>query len=147
MDKTVLDEEFRYENGKLYNKRFRGGTAFEGVEAGSIGQEGYRQLNVFNKTYRTHRVIWAMFNKDIPKGMVIHHINNIKDDNRIENLKLVTRMQNRTEADGRGKGYSIKKGSGKFVAQRTINKKKHFLGYFGTPCGAIMATRMAYITI
>jgi NTP pyrophosphatase (non-canonical NTP hydrolase) len=41
-----------------------------------------------------HRVIWAYFNGEIPEGMEINHKNGFKDDNRIENLELVTRREN-----------------------------------------------------
>lgn len=34
-----------------------------------------------------HRLVWEeAHNKSLPKGWVIHHINNIKTDNRLENL-------------------------------------------------------------
>ena len=37
-----------------------------------------------------HRIIWEKVHGKIPKGYVIHHINEIQSDNRIENLKLMT---------------------------------------------------------
>ena len=44
--------------------------------------------------YLAHRVIWVMFNGEIPKGMYINHINCNPSDNRIENLELATPQQN-----------------------------------------------------
>lgn len=37
-----------------------------------------------------HRYIWEKHNGIIPKGCIIHHINGIKTDNRIENLKCLS---------------------------------------------------------
>jgi len=41
-----------------------------------------------------HRVIYTYFNGPILAGLEINHINGKKDDNRIENLEMVTRSQN-----------------------------------------------------
>ena len=37
-------------------------------------------------TIGEHRVVWERVHGELPKGMVVHHINGIKNDNRIENL-------------------------------------------------------------
>lgn len=38
-----------------------------------------------------HIVVWEEFNnKAVPAGYIVHHINEIKNDNRIENLKLMS---------------------------------------------------------
>lgn len=41
-----------------------------------------------------HRVIWYYFNGEIPEGTEIDHINGIKDDNRLENLRCVSHSEN-----------------------------------------------------
>jgi len=38
------------------------------------------------KYIQEHRIVWAQANGSIPEGHVIHHLNGIKDDNRLENL-------------------------------------------------------------
>ena len=41
-----------------------------------------------------HRIIWETFKGEIPEGMQIDHINTIRTDNRLENLRLVTHKAN-----------------------------------------------------
>ena len=43
---------------------------------------------------RAHRVIWETEVGKIPSGYHIDHINGIKDDNRLENLRLATNQEN-----------------------------------------------------
>jgi hypothetical protein len=45
-----------------------------------------------------HRVIWEAVHGPIPDGLQINHKNGIKDDNRIENLELVTPSENTRHA-------------------------------------------------
>lgn len=47
------------------------------------------------KNYYLHRIIYeAVTNQPIPKEMEVNHINEIKTDNRFENLNLMTRKEN-----------------------------------------------------
>lgn len=41
-----------------------------------------------------HRMVWESFNGSIPEGMQINHLNEIKSDNRLENLSLCTPKEN-----------------------------------------------------
>jgi hypothetical protein len=43
---------------------------------------------------RIHRVVYQEFVGPIPQGMEIDHINNIKTDNKIENLQMLTKKDN-----------------------------------------------------
>ena len=107
-------------------------------------------LKTFNgKQQYEHRYVWEQHNGKIPPKMQIHHINGVKTDNRIENLALVTDAQNKQKQDRWGKGYKIdkRKKTRPYEAQRKINGKLFSLGSFATICGAIMASRMAFITI
>ena len=42
-----------------------------------------------------HRMLWETFNCEIPNGYEIDHINTVRDDNRLENLRCVTPRENR----------------------------------------------------
>ena len=95
-----------------------------------------------------HRKVWEEHYGLIPSGMQVHHINGNKHDNRIENLKLMSNAENMRKPDRFGKGYTINKKANKvrpYQASRKFNGVAKYLGYFGTPCGAYMASMMAYI--
>jgi len=99
-------------------------------------------------TYGEHRKIWTQHNGPIPEGLEIHHVNSNKLDNRISNLTLVTHRENTLKSDMMGRGYTKAKGGNRvrpYHATRKIYKKATCCGWFGTPCGAYMASRMAYI--
>lgn len=47
-----------------------------------------------NVNHYVHRLVWESFRGKIPNGMQINHLNEVKDDNRLENLSLVTPKEN-----------------------------------------------------
>ena len=60
---------------------------------------------------------------------------------------MLTNQQNLQKSDAMGKGYTVHKRvkARPYYAQRTVWGKIKHLGNFGTPCGAIMANRTAYL--
>lgn len=63
-----------------------------------INSSGYYVLSVCKKSMTVHRLVWETFNGPIPRGFQINHKNSIRDDNRLENLEVVTPKQNMTHA-------------------------------------------------
>ena len=56
---------------------------------------GYLRFKLFDVLYKSHRVCWALhYGEWPPVNLHVDHINNIKDDNRIANLQLVTLEEN-----------------------------------------------------
>ena len=61
---------------------------------------GYLKFNIYNKklekpyTYYHHRFVYEVFKGPIPKCLEIDHINNLKTNNQIKNLQLLTPKQN-----------------------------------------------------
>lgn len=64
----------------------------------SINHKGYYQVILckqsIKKKYYVHRLVWSAFNGQIPKNMQVNHINEIKSDNRLSNLNLMTAKEN-----------------------------------------------------
>ena len=58
------------------------------------------------KKYQVHRFVWECYNGIISEGKVIDHINNIKDDNRLCNLRLMTQQEN-CKKSAKGRDYSF----------------------------------------
>ena len=55
------------------------------------------------KNYRQHRFVYEVFKGVIPRCLEIDHINNIKTDNRIKNLQIISHKKN----VGKSKNKSI----------------------------------------
>ena len=59
---------------------------------------GYYQVELckqsIQKVYLVHRLVWEAFNGQIPEGLQVNHINEIKSDNRLLNLNLMTCKEN-----------------------------------------------------
>jgi len=136
---------FEYRDGSLYWKAKTSPTVrIEiGDKAGTTKADGRVQVKVDGTKYFAHRIIWEIFNGSIPKDMVIDHINNNPNDNRIENLQCITRTQNTQRADKLSGFRKVK--SGKWQGRKRYNSKEYSLGTFGTRCGAYMANRMFFI--
>lgn len=60
---------------------------------GSRDKDGYIILKIKGRQYKAHRIVYALHNNEMPAGE-LDHINRVRDDNRIENLRVVTRRQN-----------------------------------------------------
>lgn len=71
------------------NKRYAGDVA-------GVLTQGYWRVTFKNKLISVHRVIYLLFNKIIDSDLVINHINNNSQDNKISNLEQVsTAINNR----------------------------------------------------
>lgn len=83
-----------YRDGRLYWKDPHSTKLKPGDEAGGRHPRGYWYVRRYETHTARHRIVWEMHNGKIPTGFEIDHINHIPGDDRIENLRLVTRKQN-----------------------------------------------------
>lgn len=101
-----------------------------GTECGRADKNGYRFLNIGNKGFMGHRIAWAIYYGEWPPFQ-IDHINGVRDDNRIENLRLATVSQNiantRVKASSGLKGVT-KTRNGTWQAQIKVNGVNRYLG-------------------
>ena len=65
----------------------------KGQQAGTDNGRGYIRLVIDGRGVLAHRLAWFYVHGEWPEGE-IDHINRIPNDNRIENLRVVTRSQN-----------------------------------------------------
>lgn len=79
--------------GYLTRLKTQGSMAPKGGIAGSKHPLGYLTIGIQGKTYYAHRIAWLLITGSWPKTM-IDHINGIKDDNRLCNLREATLGQN-----------------------------------------------------
>jgi len=70
------------------NRRIRVGDV-----AGTLRSDGYIQIALFHKDYLAHRLAWLYVNEEFPKDHM-DHINGVRIDNRIVNLRAVTYTEN-----------------------------------------------------
>lgn len=86
IDQELVKTLFDYrEDGFLIWKLPPTNRTRAGQIAGSFRKNGYSQTGINRKIYTNHRIIYLWHHGYLPKE--IDHINRIRDDNRIENLR------------------------------------------------------------
>lgn len=133
--KELLAEFFEHRDGKLYWKKVShpNKSYLIGSEVGSIHKTGYRHVTWNNKIHKVHRLIFLLEHGYLPNE--IDHINGDRLDNRIENLRDVTRSQNqfnkKQQANNSGhRNVSWHTKTKKWVVRITANCKTRCIGYF-----------------
>jgi HNH endonuclease/AP2 domain len=122
-----------------------GRKSWVGKTVGSWDLYGYKTVRLAGRSYKLHRLAWLYVTGEWPDGD-IDHINGVRHDNRMSNLRAVCRQTNlqnmREPKNNRSTGvlgvYPQKK---KFCAKISIDNKSVHLGTFDT----VAAAHEAYI--
>jgi hypothetical protein len=110
-------------------------TRFAGKVAGMVMPRGYITVNLCGKKYAAHRLAFLWMTGSFPKNEV-DHINHLAGDNRWDNLRAVTGLENMknlklsTKNTSGVLGVSWSKQKNKWRARIKLNKREKWLGYF-----------------
>jgi len=129
-------ELYDYKNGELYWKKSTNNKVKIGSKAGgnSVNSDGRKSISINKKRYLASRIIFLHQKGYLPS--MIDHVNGIKTDNCIENLRPATSLTNNQNAKIRSdnisgfKGISWSKDKKKWSVQIRINGKKKSFGHF-----------------
>ena len=150
MNYHLANELFVYypETGELRNRVDRSSRARSGALAGSRLPDGYFSVMVKGDRYQVHRVAWLLTHGVWPAAQ-IDHVNGVRDDNRLVNLREATNAENgrnrgaQTNNTTGFKGVCWNKDCRKYQAQITVRGKYTHLGLFDAPEAAYAAYESA----
>ena len=120
-------------------------------EAGFIWEQGrtkYRQVSIFGRRLYAHRIAWLLYGGEWPGGD-IDHINGNGLDNRIRNLRVVSRSDNirncRLSKNNKSgvNGVFWCRQNNKWRAVIKYKRKNYYLGFFTDICDAKKARKKA----
>ena len=112
-----LRELFDYSDGKLI-RRISVKGSHKGTVIGTEKPKGYVVAVVDGEMFRVHHLVWMYFNGEF--AVELDHINRVRNDNRIENLRECNHSQNLGNSRPRVhkyKGVSLCKQTQRWVAQ------------------------------
>lgn len=148
MDRIRELFECDFLTGKIFWKKSPKYDVPIGAEAGNSTDNGYRIVSFDGRKERAHRVVWALFHGEWT-AHEIDHINGVRDDNRPNNLRRVTRAQNcqnaglRSDNTSGHTGVYFRKDTGKYFAKIQIDRKSISLGTYQSIDDAIAARQAA----
>lgn len=124
------------------------GPKKKGAVAGLVNGEGYHCIGLAGKKYLAHRLAWLYVYGEEPEGQ-IDHINHLRADNRISNLRDISdtgNRRNQTRSKHNTSGYvgvSFNNTSKLWMAAIGVSGKSISLGSFKNKQDAINARKAA----
>ena len=152
LTQDLLNELFEYDSltGDFFWKRKRTpmSRVVVGSAAGYINVKGYFLVEISGKGYYVHRLIWMMVTGELPE-YEIDHINGNPKDNRLINLRSVSRQENQqnkkmyaTNTSG-AVGVCWDKRESKWLVRIGVNNQSAHIGYFEDWFEAVCARKSA----
>ena len=109
-----------------------------GMPAGAVDHKGYLRIQIGGRKYAAHRLAWIYVHGHWPPDQ-IDHMNGVRSDNRIANLREATNAENgqnlklkKSNKSG-FRGVTWDKGRKAWCAQLMHKRKQNKLGFFSTP--------------
>lgn len=130
-------DKFNYcpDTGIFTYRRSTSSRALAEARAGTLNNIGYRCIKIGSYLYLEHRLAWFYCFKEWPRDL-LDHINRIRDDNRLDNLREAsdsTNLQNMGISKRNKSGYKgVSMQSGRWCARIMVNFKEVHLGRFDT---------------
>ena len=128
---------------RVFNSKHAGKPALNHIDV-----HGYPRGNIFGRGFKAHRVAWAIHYGEWPSEC-IDHINGLRTDNRIANLRVATKAENarnafryRSNTSGHS-GVSWDAGKGRWVAYIGHGSALTWLGRFADIADAVAARKSA----
>lgn len=96
---------------------------------GCLDSDGYRHGNFYGKEAKEHHLVWLYHTGDCPA--YLDHINGLRDDNRLENLRLSSHQNNMRNRAGNKNSSSKYKGVSRYKNNRwQVHIDNKYLGIF-----------------
>jgi hypothetical protein len=130
----------------LFRWKIARGKIKVGEVAGTTNNYGYICIKIFYKKYKAHRLAWLYTYGEFPEDQM-DHINRIKNDNRIANLRAVTHtenMKNRSLQSSNTSGHAGVYWIKDRQKQWRVRVKNINYGYFKSKQDAIKKAKEAY---
>ena len=147
---TLWDTKLRFCEGKVFRQSITKSKKWKCVDNLTPNNSGYNRIELRNKEgkrkmFQLHRIVYKAYHPswdimDSSMNNCIDHIDGNKQNNHIDNLRVVTQQENNFNRKT-AKGYYFHKARNKWMARIGIDGKNIHLGYYDTEAEA----RQAYL--
>lgn len=132
-----LRKTFSYDPETGIFTRIRASNRSKVGDVPRVNSEGYVRIRLCGRMHAAHRLAWLWVNGELPE-QDIDHINGVKSDNRIANLRDVGRDINTAnifgpQANNTSGQLGVTRYKRKWRAQISVGGKMKYIGLYATP--------------